>query len=87
MASIPPYLFRKQKLAELLEHAQSNDGSAPPIADGGDLNATVTNDQCTRVFEPVFDSANRFQGWEEIGLRWMKPDGKGGLVPRDDATS
>lgn len=66
----------------------------PPIVDTPNLNRRPLCDGWPQISEPIFEekcifhqtfpagAQKRFVGWERVNLRWMKPDGKGGLVPR-----
>ena len=62
--------------------------STPPIIDTRYLNLGIPYDNYPFMFEPVFAMPSifnrhaKFMGFEKINLRWMKPDGKGGLVPQ-----
>ena len=67
-------------------------GSVPLIIDTDYFRTGIEREGQTYRYEPVFQQPTvlalvpstkpRFMGWERVGLRWLKPDGNGGLTPR-----
>lgn len=87
-------MFKKIPIAQITEYALSDKSETepPPFVDTENLNQSVSYLGCPQVFDAVFEDRTilhceeapkrRFVGFEKVQLRWMKPDGYGGLIPR-----